>query len=119
MIRLLLILLFLTGCSYDPYHYYYDCEGTNRSGYPREDTFYLHDKIVIDDMEYPHELVSETSQSKKYVYYYKFMDELSWRYEIRINKVNNSIQDIAFDQKDNIIGDNDFECTVTKTLFPL
>ena len=40
------ILFFLTACSYDPYHYYYDCEAVNSQGVKTGGLFYRHDKIV-------------------------------------------------------------------------
>jgi hypothetical protein len=111
---LILIPLLLVGCSYDPYHYYYDCEGTNGSDDPNKRTFYLHNKIITDNMNRKHELVSETSQNIKYQ-----LDDVVFSYEININKVNNSIETVLLGSEIKRLGSYDYDCSVTKRLTPL
>ena len=115
----LLSFLFLSACSYDPYHYYYDCEGTNRSGAKGTQTFYAHNETVIDGkFQRIYRLEKETSVNKSYSSYQTFETGDTWKYIVTINKISHKIDDDVRNEKGGLMVANNFECNVTKTIFP-
>ena len=114
----LLSLFLLSACSYDPYHYYYDCEGTNRSGNRLSSTFYAHNKKVTDGrFERTYRFETETSINKTYSSYQKFETGDTWKHIIIINKISHRVDSDLRNEEGGLVVGNNYECTLEKTLF--
>ena len=114
----LLSLFLLSACSYDPYHYYYDCEGTLSSGKRYTKTYYAHNKKITDGkFGRTYSYKSQTSLKKTYVSYQTFETGTTWKYKLLINKINNSIEEILEDEDGDVLVKHGAECSLEKTLF--
>ena len=117
----LLSLISLSACSYDQYHYYYDCQGTSRSGNFIKGTYYSHNKTVTDDEDgnfgrtYSYE--SQRSLKKTYSTYQTFETGNTWKFKLVINIINNNIEEILENEDGDVLVKNGFECSLEKTLF--
>ena len=106
-------LFFLTACSYDPYHYYYDCEGVNSQGVKTSALFYRHDKTV-NWMGVKFEFVSETETLILYESPSLKSETISAAL-LKLSKVDDSVVIDILHVSDPIFAN--FECTVDKRFF--
>ena len=119
----LLSLFLLSACSYDPYHYYYSCEGADdKYNYPdvsgRKTTYHLHNKTLTTASDRIYKWKSQTSMNTTYEYLYKMQFEDDYySYQHRFNKIDNSLLSIVYDNKGIVVTSSSHTCSVEKTLF--
>ena len=119
----LLSLFLLSACSYDPYHYYYKCEGRTDdggplNGRPLKSSYHIHNKILTDKFDAVYRWKSETRVNTTYEHLRKmtYGDDY-YSYQLHINKIDNSLLNIVYDNKGIVAGSSNWTCSVEKTLF--
>ena len=114
----LLSLFLLSACSYDPYHYYYSCEGRTDYGLDIKTSYHIHNKILTSKFDTVYRWKSETSVNTTYEHLEKmtFEDDF-YSYQLRFNKIDNSVLYKAYDNKGKAVASNTYTCSVEKTFF--
>ena len=124
----LLSLFLLSACSYDPYHYYYDCDNTSFKGDQYYNDYHLHHKTVeyLPSGEI-YDWLSESATSTTYqlLVPYEYEDDF-YSYRLRFNKVdgiNNRLPTdtkmlrVTYDKNEEVVSSIIVSCTAKRQIF--